>query len=120
MEEEKLKRYLRYDFTENELKDLAGEMAQSMGEHEAAKIEMKAIKSQFDSKLKIAQTNVTLTAGKIRTGFEMRSIECTVQKDFKKGKVIVTRDDLFEIIEDRAMTAEEKQKDMDFLKNGSK
>lgn len=120
MEEKKVKRYLRCDFTEKELKGLADGMAQSVADQEIAKTGLKAVKSEFDSKIKIAQATITLTAGQIRTGFEMRNVECTVKKDFKKGRVIIQRDDTYETIEDRAMTAEEKQQAMDFKKNGSK
>lgn len=70
------------------------------------------MKSQFDSRIKIARANIALCAGKIRTGYEIRPIECSVKRDFEQGTITIQRDDTFEMVEHRAMTAQEKQKEM--------
>ena len=108
----KVTKHLKHEFSEAELKGLGDSMALAVGEQEEAETALKSMKSQIDSRIKIAQANIALCAGKIRTGYEIRPIECSLNRDFEKGTVTIQRDDTYEMVEHRAMSAEEKQKEM--------
>jgi predicted molibdopterin-dependent oxidoreductase YjgC len=48
----------------------------------------------------------------VRSGSEYREVECELRKDYERGTVATFRDDTGEQIDQRPMTAEERQEDM--------
>lgn len=48
----------------------------------------------------------------IAAGTEDRDVECEVRKDFRHGRVTTVRNDTGEIVDDRTMTAAERQETM--------
>jgi hypothetical protein len=50
----------------------------------------------------------------ISTGYEEREVDCEVRRDFKHGKVTTIRTDTGEVVDERTMTAEERQEMMPF------
>lgn len=52
-------------------------------------------------------------AEKIRSGYEHKDIECKRELDYRLGTVIITRLDTGEIVEERPMDTEERQRKLD-------
>ncbi|MBW1937119.1 MAG: hypothetical protein JRI84_16565, partial [Deltaproteobacteria bacterium] len=55
------------------------------------------------------RAKLKLLAQKIRQGSEMRLVKCRVEQDFLTNSVKTYRLDTGELVEERAMTAEERQ-----------
>ena len=90
----RIEQFLEYKFTPEELtgfsQDLARDTAK-MGELEDAK---KMAMSQFKAELDACHARANLNAEHIRTGKEMRMVDCEVDYDTPKtGKKTITRTD---------------------------
>ena len=57
------------------------------GEAETAEDELKAVKSDFKSRIDRMTADIAGLAGKLRSGFEMRRVKCEVNRDYKTGKI---------------------------------
>lgn len=105
---------LKCELTEEEQKQAAKTLARHLDELEQLEGEKKTITENLKSKITACETNVSLTKCLVRDAFEYRRVNCEKVLDFEKGKVIVTRKDTGETIEDRDMFTEERQQKMDF------
>ena len=110
---ERTTKWLRYDFTEAEKKEIAQNMADAVSERDLATDELKSVKKQYDSRISVSEEAIKSNAEKLRSGYETRKIDCTVDKNFDTNEVVVTRVDTGEIVERRTMSAEERQMLMD-------
>ncbi len=104
--------FLRYHFNEEEKKDLAQGMAQSVIKARDLEEEKKAITSQFASQINEANAKANSAAQKLESGFEMRMIDCEEIWDFKTKTIATTRLDTGEEIKERTMNNRECQQDM--------
>lgn len=115
LEVRRTKRNLKYKFTDSEIlqmgKDLA-EKTESYGQFEADK---KQVVKEFDAKLAEVEAQIKSVSGKVQSGWETRSIECSETfgepDDTKKT---VRRLDSNEIVEVRELDDSEKQRVLDF------
>jgi len=104
--------FLRYHFNEEEKKDLAQGMAQSVIKARDLEEEKKTITSQFASQINEANTKANSAAQKLESGFEMRMIDCEEIWDYKTKTIVTTRLDTGEEIRERTMDNRECQQDM--------
>jgi len=83
----------------------------------AAEIEMKInveeeeyreVRKEYREKLKGLKAERYLLLDEIRNG-EERPVECTVREDYARDMVMVVRNDTGEVVEERPMTAEDRQ-----------
>lgn len=110
---EKITKYLKYEFTETEMKEMSANMARATIENRNAADELKAVQAQFKSRIESAKNQADELARKIDQGYEYRNTECRVERDFAAVKVRVYRTDTGEMIESRDMTAKERQLRLD-------
>ena len=110
---EKDRKYLKYKFSVEEKRAASEELARSINEKEAAESELKSIKSQFDSRKKMAEEAISKYAQQISTGYEYRQVDVEIIKDFTLGTVTVWRMDTDEIVETRRMTGADRQMKID-------
>ncbi len=101
--------YLRYLFTEDELKKIALEMAQETQKAGAAEDEKKAANANFKDRIEKHHLAAKIAAGHIATGFEMRNIDCKKIINYSKNIVTITRMDTGEQIESRGVKDSERQ-----------
>lgn len=109
---ETCKRYLKYTFTEEEKKLMGADLAQKFATHTEAEGRLKSVSTQIKSEISTIDGQMASLSEKIRSGYEYQNIECDVTMDYERGRVIVTRLDTGEIVEDRAMSADERQKSL--------
>ena len=110
MSEKKIiKKTLRYVFNTRELADIADKVSQLVREVEDRESIKKAVASQLKADLEQSVNDLRVQSGKHRDGYEYRDVDCEVEKNFRMGLVTTTRLDTGEIIEERAMTTEERQ-----------
>lgn len=107
--EQNTTRFLKYEFTEEEGRDLSNEMARKVTEAEDLEDQKKAVVSEFSSKINLARAEANSKAKKITSGFEMRQIDCKEIFNYTKSEVTVTRLDTDDTVEKRSMTNYELQ-----------
>ena len=102
--------WLKYEFTEEEQKELAKKLAyetRNLMENEEAK---KSVMSDFKSKIEAAKEKISKLSNQINNGYEYRNIECVVSlNDPKEGHKTLTRKDTGEVVKTVSMNSEEKQ-----------
>jgi hypothetical protein len=103
---------VRYQFTPEDLRELGEEMAQAVARLESLKDEFQQVKAGFKEKTSGAQKTIRACALKIRQGFEMRTLECRMERVFDSNAVRLYRQDTGELVEERAMTVEERQRSL--------
>jgi len=104
-----VKRQLLYKFTGLELKAIAQEMAAHVDSLEQVEAEKKEANDQFKERIDRFKRLIKEAAHKINTGQEQRLIDCQVEKDHVQNVVRVYRLDTNELVEERALTIEERQ-----------
>lgn len=80
---------------------------------DAVEKEKKEAISDFKHRMDTLDNQCEDVRRKIKTGQEMKTIECEFVKDFESNNVKIKRKDTGKIIEDRAMTPQERQKTID-------
>ena len=103
------KRFLKCTLTEEEKKILGEEMAQAVYKKENFEGEIKNNNMKLKEQIKEGDIVISDCAEKIRTGYETREIEVEKVIDRAGNKVIITRIDTGEIIEERELTYNERQ-----------
>lgn len=109
-----VKKNLLYQFTESELKKIGQEMAFTVGELEDLEQEKKDAMAGFKDRMEALSTRIKDAAHKINTGQEQRLIDCEVRKDFARNVVETFRLDTYGLVEERALTLEERQQELEF------
>ena len=109
MEKEFSNEFIKHEFTENEKKEIAIEMAQKVTELQQAEANKKAVASDFKSTIDGIQANVSLSATKLNNGYEMRSIKCEVVPNWDKKVWEYWRIDISTIAKTKPMTANDLQ-----------
>lgn len=108
-------RYLKYQFTETELRDKATQLARECRQNEEMEDEKKSVVSDFKAKIDGLQAKISLLSGHINNGYEYRNIECEVSLNTPvTGKKTITRTDTGERVGIEDMDHDELQEVMDF------
>lgn len=77
---------VRYQFTEQDMSQLGSKLAGLAQEKTRVEEEKKVAMSQWTTRIKGIQNDISAVSGKISSGFEMRDTECQVEYDWKKGE----------------------------------
>jgi hypothetical protein len=101
--------YLKYHFSEEEMKNLALDMAQATNKANAVEEKKKAANAGFKDELESHQLIARTAARKIEQGYEMKDIKCRKFTDYKKDLVTITRLDTGEVVEERKIKDSERQ-----------
>jgi hypothetical protein len=105
--------YLRYDFSGEELLEIAKTLARETQEFAAPEDRKKQVMSDFKAQLDAKATDVALLSRKVSNGHEYRMIGCEVRfNDPMKGKKTVIRMDTGEIVKTAFMSGDEMQENL--------
>ena len=109
----KTKEFLRYDFTEAEMKAKASELSLALQRKERAEMDQKAAQAQFKERIE-AQTNIiSRVSREYQAGYEFRDIECGVEFHTPTiGSKRITRMDTGELVRECAMRNDELQENL--------
>lgn len=102
--------YLKYQFSEKELKDLAMKMAQATIKANDAEEKKKAVMAGFKDEIEQQQLVSKRASRDINNGYEMRDIKCVKKIDYENGIVTITRLDTGEEVENREIRDSERQR----------
>jgi uncharacterized protein (UPF0335 family) len=108
------KRCLMYHFSQEELKATSVDMAFQIGVLEDLEKEKKEVNEAIKERMDSVKGKIKAAAHRIRTGQEERMVDCSICRDHLSNTIRVYRLDTQELIEERAMTAEERQQYLEF------
>ena len=106
---DKEKRWLKCEFTDAERRAIADDLARAVSDKGTAEKEKKAVDSQFKSRIDACDSTINLKATQLRSGYEHRSVECLIERDFEARTAKVWRKDTDELLEDRELRPDEAQ-----------
>lgn len=106
-------RLCEYRFSEQEKREIAQELANSVSEMKTLEDKLKAVNSQIKAEISSKQGIVNLKAENLRSGFEMRSVECEKVMAYIDNEVRWVRCDTGEIAHRRRMDADERQRSLE-------
>ncbi len=109
------KRWCKYEFIADELKDIAGSLAIKNQEEEEIEGEKKAVTSAFKERTERVKGEIRIAARLYKDGYEMRDIECVVERDFDTGEVRYIRTDTGQVAHTSKMTMVERQRRIEDL-----
>jgi hypothetical protein len=106
---EKTTQYLKYQFSKEEKADLADSLARGIGELEQKTLQKKDVVKAIDADIAKLESTVSLSATKVKDGYEYRNIDCIITSDYDTKTKTITRIDTEEVVRTTTMTAEELQ-----------
>lgn len=101
--------FCKYEFNEEEKQGLAEKMAMSTQEMQTIEDQKKSAMASFKDRLESAQLELKGCATKYKDGYEMRYMECVVERNYVDGHVRFIRTDTGECVRLKKMTDEERQ-----------
>ncbi len=109
---------VKVNFTQGEMVDLGGRLAEQHQEFEDLEIQKSAASSDFTSRIKATRLAIAGSFRKIKDGFEMQRHDCLVEYDYNLSMVhyVFERNGLRTIVEQRNMTPAERQMGLEFKK----
>ena len=110
---ERVSEFLRYDFTEDELREKSKNLALAVQNKTQAQEEQKAAASQFKELIENADAKIGKLSRDINMGWEMRTVDCAVLFHTPvQGTKRIMRLDTNKIVRDQAMLAAEMQENL--------
>lgn len=106
-------RLCEYRFSEAEKREIANELANAVADMKALEDKLKAAQTQIKAEISAKQGTVNLKAENLRSGFEMRSVECEKVMAYIDNEVRWVRCDTGEIAYRRRMDANERQRSLE-------
>ena len=105
-------RMLETEIDSEELIIMGRELAGNVEKRDLIEVEYKGVRADYRKRLKDASGVINNLAHKIDTGTEDLEVECTITKDYEHNTFKCIRLDTGEVVEERALTAEELQRSM--------
>lgn len=105
-----VKEFLSYEFTDDELKELSNELANTTQKKSELMSEKKQVVSEFGAKINSADATIQSLANKVTSGREMRYCECVITMNTPVlGKKQCKRIDNGDVVWEKQMSEEERQ-----------
>lgn len=115
MKEIKVEKYLKYTFTPAEMEEMSKALARTVQDAVALEGRKTMAVAAFKADIEEKTGKVKSLARMVNDGHEYRNIECEVKLHTpQKGYKTITRKDTGEVVEEVAMTDQEKQEQLPF------
>lgn len=105
--------WCKYSFSEEEKRDIAETLAQKTQELSEVDQERKSVMSSYKERIDRITSEQSQSARLYKDGYEMRDIECIVERDIVVGEVRYIRTDTGEVAHRKKMTMAERQMNID-------
>jgi len=111
LKQEYASKMVKVNFTQAEMVDLGGRLAEQHQDFEDLEIQKSAASSDFTARIKAVRLAIAGLFRKIKDGFEMQRHDCLVEYDYNLNMVhyVFERNGLRTIVEQRSMTPAERQ-----------
>jgi len=116
---DKIHRRCRVELQDKEKIELGRLMADSQERVAESEANAKSAAAQYKGEIELAKADFGRACSLVRAGYEERQVECERVFDYVKGEARVTRLDTGEVIEQRPLTEDEKQSEMNLDLSGS-
>lgn len=103
----------KHTFTQEEKNQKTEQMLQAMRQKEEIEAEFKTSKSNYKSKIDSKEAEIKLTANLLNAGFEDRTYNCLLTKDFEAGKRLYHEIGSNKLVGEEPLTAVDYQTQMD-------
>ena len=100
---------IRYNFTENEIRDLGKRLARASSNAEAAEVKKKEVDAQLKADIERHYAEASGLAERVNSGYEMRDTPCEHVYDFDAGLVQCFTKETADMVWERAMRPDERQ-----------
>ena len=100
---------LRVKLTTDEIIQAGDDLADALGASTALEDELEGLKKHFKGRLTELENKITQHRTKVHDKWEYRKVDCVEVKNNTTGQVVSVRMDTDEIIDERKMTADERQ-----------
>lgn len=107
------KRWCKYTLTEDELSAAANTLALKTQELEEVEAEKKGVATRYKERMESIQADIRKAASLYKDRYEMRDIECIVERDYETGEIRYRRTDTYEVAARDKMTMGERQRRID-------
>jgi len=105
--------YLRYNFSESEIKEFSKKLAYENKQLEELEEAKKTVAAEFSSKIQSAKSQISKLATNINNGYDYREIKCEILFDVPEtGYKTIKRLDTNEVVRVEEMTPQELQRDL--------
>ena len=111
-----VERVLPVPFTEEEILSFKSALAFHVAELLETEQEKKRRVKIHNLNIKDCKDSIADLSEKIQSGFEEKSVSCRVEFDHARDMVFIIRTDTDEVVEERLMTEEERQTELQFAK----
>lgn len=105
-------RELRCMLTAEERQRRAERIAELLDQGEAVEAELAAARAGFKARIERCDLEKRLQLDEFRTGFATRPVECELRLDWDAGLASWVRTDTGEVLSERPLSAEERQRDL--------
>ena len=105
--------WCKYVFTDQEMRDIAERLAHKTQELTEVEDQKKAVMAEFKERIERISTEIKSSSQKYRAGYEMRDIECEIDRDYKTGEITYTRCDPGEVAKTKKMSMADRQRHID-------
>lgn len=106
-----------FELKDVEIVERARRVAEIRKEVDAVKEEAKGVASDFKGRINVLESEQKALLQTVRANGEHRTVECEFRKDFAANKVEYLFDG--KVVEERAMNWEERQAEMDLVRDGA-
>lgn len=104
--------YIKHVFSTEEKEQMAGEMALSLSEKEAAEQKLKEVQKQIKAEIEAHQTKISTLSKHYSNGYAYRHVDCEMVYDFDSKTVDIFRVDTGEKVSSRPIKQNELEMDM--------
>ena len=112
IKEQDCKKHLKYEFEPEELQELGQNLASKHDELSQFEDALKTIKAEYKEKITRVESEISSIVRKVNVKSEYRDIDCFQQWDYDLAIYRVVRKDSGEVVEERALTDEERQMEL--------
>jgi len=105
---------LPFKLGQKEKAEAAEQLATTLQAAESLELERKSVLGEFKSRLNALEERIHKLTLNVKDGVEMRSVECELRLNYTTLAATLIRSDTKEVVEERPMTDEEKQMNLDF------
>jgi hypothetical protein len=110
---EKFERHLRVILSREQVEELSDRAAHLMEEHDSKEENQKAAQKQMKAEIEAIEAKIRETLGYVRDKAKYQDVQCERVFDYARGMVVEKRLDTDELLQERAMTADERQLGLD-------
>ena len=105
---------LKHLFSEEEMREIASDLAADIGKKKAIEDELKSLKSEYKSKLDVLEAKIAQNGNRYRSGHEHRYVECEVWLDYDLKMRLYFLPETDELVKEEPFQEGDYQKKLDF------